>query len=301
MPESFVFKNKLTKFAPNSKKQNMKLRNILLAAALPVSAFLASCGGDDVKTAPKPTMTLQSGAGFTATNKDSYFDSSVKVGLRAFSNDEKLTSVSIKISTNGSTPATLWDSTFSSKTLNYDYTYKVAGGVGDVQVLTFTAVDKNGESASTTLTVSILPASNSLGLTAGQQVFNVIGAGLGAYDLNASQNVAAASTETKKDLKDMTPASGIFPKTWTSGNGTKFVKVTANDWNNATSTDYLWNLWKSSGASAITTTPVLVANEIWLVKTGQALAFNIYLLKITEVKETSADNNDYIKFDYKGL
>ncbi len=282
----------------------MKLRNILFAAILPVGAFLASCGGGTEDPKPKPTITLQSGAGFTAASQDSYFDSTLKFGIRSFSNDEKLASVSVTISTNGSTPATLWDTTFSSKTLNYDYKYQVKGGVGDAQVITFTAVDKNGEKATTSVTISLIPGTVSLATVSGQQVNNIIGMGLGAYDLYSSVNVAAASAETTKDLKDMTvstgPNAGVFPKTWTSGNGSKFVKVTANDWNNATSSDYLWNLWKTNASSATTTSPVLAKDDILLVKTGQSLAFNIYILKITQVNVTAADNNDFIMFDYKG-
>ncbi len=290
----------------------MKLKNILFAAILPVGAFLASCGGGTDDAKPKPTVTLQSGAGFTSGNVDKYYDSSVKIGIRAFSNDKTLSGVKITLSTNGGTAGTIWDSTFSSKTLNYDRNYVVKGSVGDVLTIAVIATDKNGEVAQTSFNISVIPATVSLSNVANQQVYNVLapGGSFGAYDLFNSGGVASASTETLKDLKDMTATSGpniaVFTKTWGSGNGTKFVKVSSNDWANATSSDYIWQLWKTNGASATLTSGVLAKDDVILVKTGQVLAFNIYIIKITQVFETpvpasGGDNNDYIKFDYKGL
>lgn len=283
----------------------MKFRHILLALTIPAAAFLASCG-DDVAEKPKPTVSFQTGAGYTAANVSTYFDSTLKIGIRAFSNDKKLVAAKITLATNGGTAGTIWDTTFSNKTLNHDRLYKVAGGVGDNIALTVTVTDDNGTTASTSFTIEIIPATVAISSTSGQQVWNLIGSKPGAYDLYASGNVSAGGIEGLKDLKDMTVSTGanagVFPKSWTSGNGGLFVKVTSNDWNNATSSDYLWQLWKTKKTTAGNTVTSIAKDDIILVKTGQAIPFNLYLIKITEIFETAVgDNNDYIKFDYKGL
>lgn len=290
----------------------MKLKHILLAAVVPAVAFLASCGGSDEKVVPAPTCTFQTGSGYTSSDVTSFYDSTVKIGVRAFSNDQSLTGVKITLSTNGAAAGSILDSVLSVKTCNFDYTYKVKGGVGDKQLLTVTATDKNGKTASASLTITINPALVAIVGVSAQKVYNVLAPSgfFGAYDLYGSVGVASASTETSKDLKDLTVATGpnaaVFTKSWGSGNGSKFIKVTANDWNNATNSDAIWQLWQTNGASATTTVTNIANNDVIVVKTGQAISFNLYIIKITDVHETptpanGGDNNDYIQFDYKGV
>lgn len=279
----------------------MKFTKILFAAALPAIAFLASCGGEDDTTKPKPTLTFKTGAGYTSGNATASVDSNLKIGIIGVTADKKLKSAKIELSTNGGANAKLWDTTISVGTFNYDYNFKVAGSVADNLKLTFTVTDDNGESASTSLTVEVLPPTVAIGLQQNQYVYNIIGAEKGAYDLATSAPKGVADPETVKDLKDMTTVSvGGFSKAWTSGNGTKFVRVDASDWDNSTSSNYLYNLWKNKASTATTSITNLALNDVILVKTGQPVDFNIYIIKVTEVKETTSDNLDYIKFSYKG-
>ena len=99
---------------------------------------------------------------------------------------------------------------------------------------------------------------------------------------------------------DGTPASAVFSKSWGTLNGSKFVKVSANDYNLATTTTFIYNLWKANAANAATTVTDIKVGDVILVKSGQSVPFGIYIIKITEVKETPSDNLDYIKFEYQG-
>lgn len=281
----------------------MKLKNILFAMAIPGLAFLAACGDDETK-APAPNITFQTGAGYTFQNINVQFDSVLKIGIRAKSNDKKLASVKVTLSTNGAAAGTIWDTAISTATFDYDYIYQVKGGTGDVQTLSIVAVDDNGESASQSINITIKPALNPLKQTGGQRVWNILGpvGQKGAYDLNAITGRASNESESLKDLKDLTVVAGggIFSESWGSGNGTKFARVTANDWNTATNTEALFDLWETKAATATSTITDINVGDYIVCKTGQNVSFNIYLIRIDAVVNTPAagDNNDYIEFTY---
>lgn len=276
----------------------MKIKNILLALALPAAAFLASCG-DETASKPKPTLTFQTGAGFTFSNLSAAKDSNLVFGIRATSTDKKLASAKVTQSTNGGAAGTIWDTVLNAATFNYDLNYKVLGGVDDKIVLTFTVVDDNGETATQTIQITVNPKNFGLGLEGNQYVYNILGPEKGSYDLNNSIPVESTpANDAVRDIVDQT-TTATFAKAWGTKNGTKFVKVTTENWNNASFSDYLYNLWKSEGSKATTTVTNLALNDIILCKTGQAVDFNIYLIKILEVKETTIDNKDYVKFEYK--
>lgn len=276
----------------------MKFKNILLALAIPALAFLAACG--DETAAPKPNVTLQTGAGFTFQNVTVRFDSVLKIGVRATSKDKKLASVKITLSTNGAAAGTLLDTLAGSASFDFDYFYQVKGGAGDVQTLTVIAIDDNKETASQSFTITIKPALQALKQTGGQRVNNIIGANKGAYDLNAILQRASGESESLKDLKDLTVVAGggVFSKSWGSGNGTKFARVTLSDWNTATNTEALFDLWNTKSASATSTITNIAKDDYIICKTGQAVSFNIYLIRIDKVNETASDNNDFIEFTY---
>lgn len=283
-------------------KKMKKIKSVLLAAALPLLIVLGACDGETDVTKPKPSLTFQTGSGFTFSDAQASVDSVLVIGIRATSNDQKLKNIKITQSTNGGTPATLWDTTISGKILNYDYDYSVSGGVTDVITLTVTATDDNGETASQSLKVEIYPAQVPLGTQGGQVVYNMQSpTGYnGAYDLNTSTGKFFTDPSIVKDIVDQNTVSGSFNKTWGTLNGTKFAKVTTDDYNNATSSNFIYNLWKNNAANATTTAANIALGDVYVVKSGQNVRFNLYVIKITEVKVTTTDNLDYIKFDYKG-
>lgn len=283
----------------------MKFKHILFALAIPSLAILASCGDDTGTEKPKPTLNFETGATYTSSAALASVDSVLKYGIRATSTDQKLKSVKVTISTNGGTALTYWDTAINTKIFNFDLNYKVAGSVADVLTLNFTATDDNGESVSKSLTIEIAPANVAIGRQQGFRVYNIIGASPGAFDLNTSSTKSAGDPATVKDLIDMTVSTGanagVFSKSWTSGNGTKYVKLTTNDYNNATSSNFIYNLWKNNSPSATTTVSNLTTGDVILIKTGQAIRFNLYILKVTNVNATPVgDNSDYVEFEYKG-
>lgn len=283
----------------------MKFKHVLFAMAIPALAILSSCGGDTGTEKPKPTLNFETGTGYTSSAALASVDSLLKIGIRASSSDQKLKAVKVTISTNGGTALTYWDTAINTKIFNYDLKYKVAGSVADMLTMTVTATDDNGETVSKTLSIEIAPATVAIGRQQGFKVYNIIGASPGAFDLNTSANKTTSDPATVKDLIDMTVSTGanagVFSKSWTSGNGTKYVKVTADDYNNATSSNFLYNLWKSKSSTATTTVSNLATGDVILVKTGQAIRFNIYIIKVTAVNATPVgDNSDYVEFEYKG-
>lgn len=288
----------MPKFAAIKNIQTMKLKSILIALSIPALAFLAACGGGTDAAKPKPTITFQTGSGFTFSDANAKFDSVLNIGIRAASTDKKLAKVKVTVSANGAAAGTVWDTTISVATFNYDYKYTVKGGTGDIQTLEVTAIDDNGTSAAVSLKVTITPPTYTVNQTGNQRVWNIIGLNKGAYDLNLQMERGSAEDEKLKDLKDMTTVSNPdFSKAWTSGNGSKFVRVTLNDWNNVSSSADLLDLWQSKGASATATITNLAVNDYILVKSGQAVGFNIYVIRVDEVSDV-AGNNDYVKFTF---
>lgn len=278
------------------------MKHVLFALAIPALAFLTSCGGDSNDAAPKPTLSFQTGTGYTSADAQAGLDDILKIGVIAKSNDSKISKVSIKLSTNGGTAGVIFDTTINANSTAFDYNYKVQGSVADILKLTVTATDANGTTAEQSLSIEITPATVAIGLQQNQIVYNLQSpAGYnGAYDLTKSAVKYAADKPTEKDIVDGTPSSAIFSKSWTSGNGSKFVKVSANDYNLATSSTFIYTLWKNNAANATATVTDIKLGDIILVKSGQMVPFGLYIIKITEVKETTTDNLDYIKFEYKG-
>ncbi len=281
----------------------MKMKHVLFALALPALALLTSCdGGSDPDAAPKPTLSFQTGAGFTFADAQAGVDDILKIGVIAKSNDSKLSKITINLSTNGGTPGIIFDTTVNANSANFTYNYKVQGGVADILKLTVIANDANGTTAEQSLSIEITPATVAIGLQQNQQVYNLQSpAGYnGAYDLTKSAGKFTADKPTEKDIIDGTPSSAVFSKSWTTGNGSKFVKVSANDYNLATSSSFIYNLWKTNAANAASTVTDIKMGDVILVKSGQSVPFGLYIIKVTEVKETASDNLDYIKFEYKG-
>lgn len=271
----------------------------MIAALFPALAFLAACGGDGT-SAPKPNVTFQTGSGFTFQDISVKFDSVLKIGIRATTKDKKLAGVKVTLSTNGGIAGTIWDTAISTASFDFDYIYQVKGGAGDVQTFTVIVTDDNKETASTSLKITIKAPLRPLKQTGGQRVNNIIGAQKGAYDLNKEMQRASAEPESLKDLKDLTTVSGggAFSKAWGSGNGTKFARVTAADWNIATTTEALFDLWETKKDIATSTITSIAVGDYIVCKTGQAVSFNIYLIRIDKVVDTPSDNNDFIEFTY---
>jgi len=281
----------------------MKFKHILWALAVPALAFLASCGKENKD--PKPTLTLSPGAGLISADCQVGPDSMLAFSITATAGSENLKGVTIKASVNGASAVVAFDTALTGKTASFLAQRKIVGNVGDNVVYTVTAADANGQTAEVKVTIEITPPLLPLdNLVQGQKVYNYLYSGFtSGYNLNLGIALTSGSAGNLKDILDKTPTGAAeFTSTWGSGNGAKFVRVTANDYTNASTTTFLYNLWKANGASATAEISNIVKNDIILVKTGQELTYNIYILKIENVViNTAAGNhNDYIQFAYKG-
>jgi hypothetical protein len=281
----------------------MKIKHLLLALALPVVAFLGSCGGDSKD--PKPSISLTAGAKYVSGDISVMSDSLLSFSVSATSGSGNLSGISANYSINGAATKTFFDSSVSGNTVNFVIKTRLAGSVDDVVVFNFIAKDANGQSSTKSIKIMVIPPTAPLLGFQTQLIYNANNTGFeSAYDLNKGVPLLKSASATQKDLMDMsTSAMAQFSKIWGSDNKGKFVKVTANDFTNANTTTYLYNLWKANSAAAAAQTAVLAIGDVYLLKTGQDLPFNLYIIKVTNIQDLPAigNHNDYIEFSYKKI
>ena len=281
----------------------MKLKHLLLALSLPVVAFLGSCGGDS--NDPKPTISLTAGAKFVSGDISVMSDSLLSFSISATSGSGALSGISANYSINGKSAVSIKDTSVNGNAVAFVIKHRLAGSVDDVVTYNFTAKDANGQTASVSVKISVIPPTAPLVGFSGQLVYNARNTGFeNAYDLNKGVGLLTNASATLKDMMDKTTSSmDQFSKIWGSDNSGKFVKVTANDFTNASTTTYLYNLWKANGANAVAQTAVLAVGDVYLVKSGQDLPFNLYIVKVTKIQDLTAagNHNDYVEFSYKKI
>ena len=281
----------------------MKLKHLLLALTVPVVAFLGSCGGDS--NDPKPTISLTAGANFVSGDISVMSDSMLSFSISATSGSGALSGISANYSVNGKPAVSIKDTAVNGNSVSFVIKNRLTASVDDIVTYTFTAKDANGQSASTSLKITVVPPTAPLIGFASQLVYNALNVGFeNAYDLNKGVGLKTVDNATRKDLLDKTlTGAAQFSKIWGSDNNGKFVKVTSNDYTNASTTTYLYNLWKASGANALPQTATLAVGDVYLVKTGQDLPFNLYIIKVTKIQDLPAigNHNDYVEFGYKKI
>ena len=239
----------------------MKIKHLLLALALPVVAFLGSCGGDSKD--PKPSISLNAGAKYVSGDISVMSDSLLTFSISATSGSGNLSGISANYSVNGAAAKTFFDSSVTGNAVNCIVKTRLAGSVDDVVVFNFTAKDANGQTSTKSIKISVIPPTAPLLGFQAQLIYNTNNTGFDvAYDLNKGVGLLKTDPASKKDLMDMTTSSmAQFSKIWGSDNMGKFVKVTSNDFTNANTTTYLYNLWKANSATATTQTAVLAVGD----------------------------------------
>jgi len=62
-------------------------------------------------------------------------------------------------------------------------------------------------------------------------------------------------------------------------------------------------LWKANAAVATDKVTGIAKDDVYLVKSGQDLPFNLYIVKVTNIQDltTIGNHNDYIEFSYKKI
>lgn len=282
--------------------KRMKFNAWMLILPVAAVAFLSSCGGEEDE-APKPTVTL-SITGEKITGTEVEVSSDISISATATAGSESLKSALFTVKINGGAAIIVFDSAVTGKTFTAMVPAKAIGSAGDEVQYILTVNDANGSSAQATVNLSIIPKLNGLEGSANQIVYNFNSQGQNiAYDLVAGFALQKTSKPIDQDIKDATVTGAAqWSKTWTSGNGTKFVKVTTNDWNNASSTTYLFNLYKAN-KDKMTAQYTFAENDVVLVKSTQDVDFNIYIVKVGKLTDLPAigNNNDFVQFDAKGI
>jgi len=271
-------------------------------------AFLASCGDKTSSSStPKPTISLKAGAGYVASNATINMGSVITFNVLATAGSDAMKNIVITAKLANGSIKTLLDTALITKNIDFTKSIESQGAVGDEVTYTFTANDNNGQSASIFIKTTTIPQDLPLDGVADQKVYNALAVGFNsAYNLEDAQALTAGTPDFvpgKKDILDKTTTGAAqWANTWGSGNGSKFVKCTSDDYNNAAATTYLYNLWVAGKSKATDQISGMKVGDVYLVKSGQStVTFGLYLLNITAVVDLPAagNQNDYIVFDYK--
>jgi hypothetical protein len=281
----------------------MKLKHLLLALTLPVVAFLGSCGGDS--NDPKPSISLTAGTKFVSSDISVMSDSMLSFSVSATSGSGALSNITANYSINGKPSVMIKDTSVAGNAVAFVIKNRLSGSVDDVVTYNFIAKDANGQTATVSVKITVIPPTAPLVGFSNQLVYNARNTGFeNAYDLNKGVGLLTNSSATLKDLMDKTTSTmDQFSKIWGSDNNSKFLKVSANDFTNASTTTYLYNLWKANSATAVATTATLAVNDVYIVKSGQDLPFTLYIVKVTKIQDLTAagNHNDYVEFSYKKI
>jgi hypothetical protein len=281
----------------------MKLKHLLLALTLPVVAFLGSSAGDS--NDPKPSLSLTAGAKFVSSDISVMSDSMLSFSVSATSGSGALSNITANYSINGKPSVMIKDTSVTGNAVAFVIKNRLAASVDDVVTYNFIAKDANGQTATASVKITVIPPTAPLVGFANQLVYNARNTGFeNSYDLNKGVGLLTNSSATLKDLMDKTTSTmDQFSKIWGSDNNSKFLKVSANDFTNASTTTYLYNLWKANSATAVATTGTLAVNDVYIVKSGQDLPFTLYIVKVTKIQDLTAagNHNDYVEFSYKKI
>jgi hypothetical protein len=290
----------------------MKIKYLLLALTLPMVTFFGSCqpSGSDSPT----RISLENGPGLISDNTTAMADSLLTFSISASAMMAMdfagtIQTISASYSINGKSAVPILDSTISSSSsLSILFQHRLVGNVADVVKYTFVATEVNGNSAKTSVEITVNPTPAPLKIITENFVYNTLESWYKcAFDLSKGVGLTKYDTLISKDLMDKTIAGPLgdaqFSKKWGSGNFTRFVKISSNDYINAKTTNDLYDLWNLNGIFATLQTATLAKGDVYLVKSGQDLPFNLYIIAITEIQDiTNIGNNlDYVKFNYKKI
>ena len=274
--------------------------------------FFGSCqpGGSDSPT----RISLGNGPGLISANTTAMADSLLTFSISASAMMAMdfagtIQKISASYSINGKSAVPILDSTISSSSsLSILFQHRLVGNVADVVKYTFVATEVNGNSAKTSVEITVNPTPAPLKIITENFVYNTLESWYEcAFDLSKGVGLTKYDTLISKDLMDKTIAGPLgdaqFSKKWGSGNFTRFVKISSNDYINAKTTNDLYDLWNLNGIFATLQTATLAKGDVYLVKSGQDLPFNLYIIAITEIQDiTNIGNNlDYVKFNYKKI
>lgn len=222
-----------------------KFRNYYLSVlAIASLGFMTSCGDDDeIEPEERPTIEFIGGTGFTSGDKSVPAGEQIttKVVARSGQSDTNLERFTIKVSTNGATPATLFDTT-DLKGESFEYTASFfTQGVAGTSVYTYTIEDNKGRTSDNSYTITTTSTSTGPLNTFSTQL-------LGSYN-NAAPGFFATSTGTRYFRNTAINNQGAIDFVYFYGASNQATLAAPNDPDANTISELKLNTWTTKNAT----------------------------------------------------
>lgn len=280
-----------------------KFLTVLTALAVS-TVFLSNCG-DTESVSPDPVLEFIGGVGYLSEDADLSTAQTFVVGINA-SHTSDISTFKVTVSYNGGAalvPAgcTLCDTAINAKTLRVDYEGFTANQAG-TEVWTFTVTDKEGNSTSKSITITVKAGLELYPYEVDNQtppqphkVWNFIGPNAGAYEIGSGP-AYSSDPNSIKDIQDSINISDgtTWPGRWTSRNGGMFKKITSHSWESMLNTVQLEEAWTNGGTAVGVLLPQ--KGDYYVMKLSSG---NYCFIEILDRVSTSGNNLDYISFRYK--
>lgn len=263
-----------------------------------------SDGDDDTVTpeTPKPLITFLQSSGYTFANATVLNTTQLKFGM-VVSSTIDLKSIKVSRNLNGSGEVFIVpEKTLANNTLTYnlDVLDTLDGVNKGSYVYTFYATDKDATLGTAAITIT---ATGPLVELTDNKVYNNKGAGFGAFDLVSGLNISTADPANVA-LRDIVDASttSTLSRTWTTVNGTKFIKNPPGiTWSQTTTEDKLKAAYELN-ASLETTTVTNLDNTTGTMVLAKVIRTGVpkyFMIIITDKQDLAGADDDFLLFDYK--
>lgn len=285
-----------------------KLIYSTLGLILTASMILTGCGGDDDNgtkpETPKPTISFLNTTGYIFTNGsrlNTGTEAQLKFGMVVTSTID-LKSVTVTRNYEGSGNVVVLTKVVpsNSKSFQLDVMDTLSSALKGKYVYTFSATDNDATTNSASIEIT---ATGALVEISDQKVYNNFGTGFGGYDLINGENIsnADASNVARRDIRDNSTSS-VIAKSWTSSNGTTFIKNPPTiTWDQTDSEAKLKSAFDLNAGSATANVTGLdgVTGTLILAKVTRSSSTRYFMIRITDVVDAAGANGDYVLFDYK--
>ena len=284
-----------------------KLIYSTLGLILTASFMLTGCKDSTTSTppeAPKPTITFLNTTGYIFTNSsrlNTGSEAQLKFGMVVTSTID-LKSVTVTRNYEGSGNVVIFTKTVPSNSKNFqiDIMDTLSSALKGKYVYTFSATDNDATTNSASIDIT---ATGALVEIADQKIYNNFGTGFGGYDLITGEMIsnADASNVARRDIRDNSTSS-VIAKSWTSSNGTTFIKNPPTiTWDQTTTEAKLKSAFDVNAASASANVTGLdgVAGTLILAKVTRGSSTKYFMIRVTGIVDDLGANNDYVLFDYK--
>ena len=269
--------------------------------------MLTGCKDNTTSTppaAPKPTITFLNTAGYTFTNASVLNTGStaqLKFGM-VVTSTINLKSVTVSRNYEGSGNVVIFTKAVPSNSKNFqiDVMDTLSSALKGKYVYTFSATDNDATTNSATIDIT---ATGALVEIIDQKIYNNFGKGFGGYDLITGENIsnADASNVARRDIRDNSTSS-VIAKSWTSSNGTTFIKNPPTiTWDQTDSEAKLKSAFDLNAASASANVTGLdgVTGTLIIAKVTRGSSTKYFMIRVTDVVDDPGADADYVLFDYK--